>query len=219
MAVRDVWWLVTLMSTMSLVCQFCPFCCYNSGLLLRHTFEAHSSEPNFKYTCGIDNCVQTFETFLAVTSHWSRNHKGRHRRDPDPQNTVVSSSSLTEDVTPDVNVDSDQSEQHSPPEAVSHEHLSRSAGLFLLTLKERYQLTQTAINFAVGQVKQMVTFVSEDIRAAVLSTLQQHYATTGVNIPDIESCFEDIDPFCGLTTEYLQTKFFSGELQFGCELL
>ena len=207
-----IWWLVlVVMTTATFVCQFCPFCCCNSRLLLRHTFGAHSSEPNFVYTCGIGNCSQTLSTFSAATSHWSRRHKGR---DFGAQSVAISSSSITEDVTPDVDSDDQSAEQHDPPEALDfagHEQLQlsrRSAGLFLLTLKERHQLTQSAVNFAVGQVQQMVAFISEDIRIAVESTLQQHYATTGVNAPDIDCCFETIDPFCGLTTEYLQTRFF-----------
>lgn len=42
----------------------------------------------------------------------------------------------------------------------------RSAALYLLTLKERYRLTQTALNFAVSQVGFMTDYISQDIRSA-----------------------------------------------------
>lgn len=192
---------------MAFVCQFCTFRCSNWRTVLRHTFEAHFG-PNVRFTCGIDNCPQTFATFSAATSHWARKHKGR---DFGIQSTTPEVSTCGEN--PQVLLGSDHDED--PPDVldtgpgVQSEHLSRkSAGLFLLTLKERYQLTQTAMNFAVGQVKEMVAFLSEDLRSAVEATVQQHCAAAGVVPPDLGSCFEDVDPFCGLETEYMQTKFY-----------
>ena len=43
---------------------------------MRHSFEAHSSSPNFSFTCGIEGCSHSFTTFSAVTSHLNRKHKG-----------------------------------------------------------------------------------------------------------------------------------------------
>ena len=39
---------------------------------MKHLFESHSSAPIFKYTCGLSGCVQTFKTYSAYASHWSR---------------------------------------------------------------------------------------------------------------------------------------------------
>jgi len=50
--------------------------------------------------------------------------------------------------------------------------------------------------------------IKKDLKTSVESRLQQHYIETGVDPPDLSDCFEDIDPFSGLETEYLQTKFY-----------
>ena len=39
-------------------------------------FEAHSSQPGFSFTCGVEGCSPTFETYSAVQSHLSRKHRG-----------------------------------------------------------------------------------------------------------------------------------------------
>lgn len=195
---------------MAFVCQFCSFCCSSWRVVLRHTFEAHSG-PNLKYTCGIDNCPQTFTTLSAATSHWARKHKGRDFGIQGTETCANSNNSTGEDA---IIPDNDEQQQADLPGTLGMEdqceleRSRRSAGLFLLTLKERYQLTQTALNFAVGQVKQMVEFLSDDIRLAVEATVEQHCASAGVDAPDLESCFQDIDPFYGLETEYMQTKFY-----------
>lgn len=81
--------------------------------------------------------------------------------------------------------------------SVSHvDNLRRSAALFLLTLKEKYKLTQTALNFAVGQVQYMVNFALED--CLQLASTQELPGGLSFNI----------DPFEDLKTEYMQTKFF-----------
>ena len=45
--------------------------------------------------------------------------------------------------------------------------LQRSAALFLLSAKERFHLTQSALNFVTQQVQQMVSFAVDDIEEAV----------------------------------------------------
>ena len=41
---------------------------------------------------------------------------------------------------------------------VLQDNLHKSAALFLLTLKERYQLTQAAMDFSIGQVQNMLQY-------------------------------------------------------------
>ena len=41
---------------------------------MKHTFQCHSSAPNFRHSCGISGCIQTFKTFSAICSHIQRRH-------------------------------------------------------------------------------------------------------------------------------------------------
>ena len=41
---------------------------------MRHTFEAHFTEPFFLLICGIDGCTSSFTTLSGISSHLSRKH-------------------------------------------------------------------------------------------------------------------------------------------------
>lgn len=56
----------------------------------------------------------------------------------------------------------DQVNEDCCPHLTAQQSLKRSAALFLLTLKERYQLTQSALDFTVSQVKEMMFYDHED---------------------------------------------------------
>ena len=43
---------------------------------MRHSFEAHSSSPNFIFTCRVNGCPQMFSKLSGMMSHLSRKHKG-----------------------------------------------------------------------------------------------------------------------------------------------
>ena len=63
---------------------------------------------------------------------------------------------------------------------------------FLLMLKERHCMSQTAISFAIESVKKFI-YTCDHLKASA--------SAAGVNINA-----EDIDLFYGLETEYFQTK-------------
>ena len=89
--------------------------------------------------------------------------------------------------------------------------LQRTAALFLLILKEKHRLTQSAVDFAVGSVKQMMTLAYEGSKQSVKEALQSSQDTSDIShAADLDSCFQlaFVDPFSGLETEYLQTKYY-----------
>lgn len=84
----------------------------------------------------------------------------------------------------------------------AQQNLQRSAALFLLTLKERYQLTQSALDFTVSQVKEMLYYDHQDKVAAINTALRNQ---SGAELSD---CLEYKNPFATLQTEHLQTKYY-----------
>lgn len=174
---------------------------------MRHTFEAHSSVPNFRFTCGVEGCCQTFTTYSAIKSHLNRKHKGTDL--DEPQTPIETEGGQPDGAGFSGFDDASSMCQESAAEPMPHDsNLQRSAALFLLSLKEEHQNTQRAIDFAVGQVQQMVSYAVEDTMASVLSVLQEHSAVTGSELPDISGCSTVCDPFATLHTEYLQTKYY-----------
>ena len=97
------------------------------------------------------------------------------------------------------NQDGDNSGGYPTATDTSNRHLlaQKSTALLLLTLKERHRLTQTAVNFSVGQMKQTMMHVLDDVKESVKRKL-------GSDVEDIDKCF-DVDIFQGLNTEYFQT--------------
>ena len=191
---------------------FCQFCCFSSlewKTLLRHTFEAHSNVPGFNFMCGIDGCSQTFQTYSGITSHLRRKHRGR---DLNEQPVALSQLDDTNtDQTPaDICMidDSDDTATPGQQREAPDNTLERSAALFLLCLKERFQISQTAIDFAVSQVQHMVTFAIEDIQHAVECYLQSLSTESPPDIAAIIECFTVPDPFTNLQNEYMQTKYY-----------
>ena len=178
---------------------------------MRHTFESHSSEPNFSFTCGIDGCRQTFNKYSSIKSHISRKHRGLERvgilSGTDENTSIVTSSTNFDDDLDstgdgvDVSVDRARTTD-------TQSRLTRSAALFLITLKEKYALTQSATDFAVGQVKELMMYMLEDLKSSVDSALQEFSLETGSEVPDLAHCYENINPFLHLETEHMQKKFY-----------
>ena len=177
---------------------------------MRHSFEAHSSSPNFTYTCGINGCPQTFTSFSAIKSHLGRKHRGV---DLEAACTVSSGGRQNEsDAVPEsMDFTELQLEENSPDQSLrSVDRLEKSAALFLLSLKERYEITQSALDFAVLQVRQMVAYAVEDVKESVEASLFSHLQASGIqlDLPEISECFCAPDPFCNLQSEYMQTKYY-----------
>lgn len=78
----------------------------------------------------------------------------------------------------------------------------RTAALFLLTVQEKYRLSQKAIDFAVGSISTIVDSVCNSIKNSIKSTLE---------VETVNSCFDYEDPFSSLLTDYHQSKFYREE--------
>ena len=58
----------------------------------------------------------------------------------------------------------------------------RTAAMFLLTLKEKYHLTQLSVNFTVDQVADMFPFIAADIRSYVTCYEKRDHLGFFINI-------------------------------------
>ena len=184
------------------MCFCCSYCSFRSNkwrIFIRHTFECHSSLPNFSIECPVTFCRQIFKNFSTFNSHFTRKHSGYV-----VDNNLADSSSIVhvdinnDDVYECGNQEIDM-ELEASTGVASKDMAQRSAALFLLTMKEKFCLTQVALDFAVGQVRQMVGYLMEDIKSKLTEELK---ADTNFE------CFEWKDPFMDLDTEYLQHKFY-----------
>ena len=205
-------------------CSRCSFRCSTEFALVKHIFEAHFADPNFTYICPIQGCPHVFKlgsTYSSFLSHANRKHsdwRDHLSRSPVQVSETETTAALnvgpltTNPVSRDIGngsfsgnlLDDESMDCYSSP--VSGPSLvSRSAAQFLLTLKERYRITQTAVDFAVGSVNQIVSHVYQELEECVRKELQENEIAIPTTLGD---CFTPINPFCGLESEYQQVKYY-----------
>lgn len=91
----------------------------------------------------------------------------------------------------------------------SKEDVERAVAQFLLIFKEKYRLTQAALDFAVASLTDIVNFTSRNIEKSVwaqLVEIDQHVDSL------LSTCFAIPDSFVNLRTEYQQNKYFRDNL-------
>ena len=60
--------------------HLCPLCQTTRSTLpqwFSHLRSAHSSDPSFRVTCGVDGCKKTYIKFSALNTHVYRHHRDR----------------------------------------------------------------------------------------------------------------------------------------------
>lgn len=190
-------------------------------------FLSHSYEPNFNFKCGIANCLHSFKfgsSYSSWKSHVTRKHPTWKEEvqncTNEPTETSINVpviSSTTEEETSDNSlhlsspfiIDDHTALQEEPIRDMEENGImedtnaSRTAALFLLTFKEKYNLPQSSINFAVGAINGLINSVCTSLQ----SSLQVVKPPSDI----VVSQFKYDDPFASLTTEYQQNKFYREE--------
>ena len=202
---------------MVLCCTFCSYRCSTRLQLLAHSFATHSVEPTFHLVCGIQGCLHSFKcgsTYSSFKSHACRKHPNwkEHVNVADtlppmplrPVENEAQDLTETSDVSEAVAVCATPSsaapaEQTISTSASTSSIAQRTAAMFLLTFQERFRVSQTAINFAVGSINTIVDGVCEVI---------QHSLEAANSSIDTSAFDEREDPFSLLKTEYKQCKFY-----------
>ncbi len=146
------------------------------------------------YRCGISGCTQTLKTFSAILSHIGRKHRNCDFTDLEPVDTAPQQEPLVSE--PDTDELGTSSSALAQCNAVSS--AQRSTALLILNMKERHRLTQSAVSFTIGQIKQILAHTLDDVKASIKHRICE---------VDIDDCF-NVNPFEGLNTEYFQTKFY-----------
>ena len=201
------------------LCDYCSFRCGLKSQLVRHLFEAHSSEADFNYTCSIGGCAHFFQSaskYSSFLSHVNRKHPnwqsllnsvepphtaGMMDVDQDDNSTLIHGNSVAGNDDHDLSLDSETSMLSPTFTAVTN-----VAAKFLLILKEQHHLSQSAIDFTVVSVNELVGLICKKLKCSVEEVFQENEIPT---MGDIDKCFESFtSPLDGLATEYQQNKFY-----------
>lgn len=210
----------------------CIYCCYQSTnkiYYIKHLFQAHNSETDFRYACEVSSCSRTFvsgDSFDAFRSHCTRYHHNWQEQfvvNDEAENVFsimdtveVNTDNTTRQAIMPVAVDhgeitgGDHSGNGYTIEGIKdvndHDDIVVNAACFILNLKEKYKLSQVTLDFVTHSVEELLRVSTDDIKQHVLKTLYQQ----GIEItpPLFDKCFSSVNPFLCLKTEYQQTKFY-----------
>lgn len=178
---------------------------------LKHIQLFHSHQPGFSITCGLNGCLRSFSSFQSFRNHVYSYHGGESSLDQ--QQTADGKSDGTGDIGGDDGDDDgdgddgitfDSEVRETPPS-------QRNAAMFLMGLKEKYMITQVALQ---GVIEGVTNLVQSHLDA-LHSQVQQQLLQSGVSqaaIDGIQPLFSECGtyahPFQGLETQYQQLKFY-----------
>ena len=89
------------------------------------------------------------------------------------------------------------------PQVNEEEDIVLASARFLITLKEKYRLTQASLDFVLDSVDDIIKLTCQSIGNSVQKLLND----AGSDV-SLSSCFPITNPFLNLRTEYQQTKFY-----------
>lgn len=170
-----------------------------------------------RHVCGIYSYTRTFCKYSTIKSHVARKHcdvdldiveVGRSTSLSLESNVADNIEDLTQESI-ESQVDSMEVCAESADCIVSSNQMQKTAALYLLTLKERYKITQASVDFVVSQTKHTVDNVVTDLCSAVKREIKKLSCLNDEDVSGILSVFTDVrEPFLGLETHYLQCKFY-----------
>ena len=142
-------------------CSMCTFATPNSNHLQKHIYTVHRDDPNFHVYCSF--CNRSFKKLSAYRKHLFRGCKAQHTiestyvqddEDSEPENFVQ----------PTLNVDESCTSQRSEE---THLQLDKKwlEARYILGLKEKYSITQTAIDHVVLSTASLLSSVLDSITA------------------------------------------------------
>lgn len=166
-------------------------------------FAVHTVERTFRFVCDVNGCQHTFKSgssFSSFKTHASRKH-------PNWQELVNTDAAATIPSAPMPVLSLDSAEHPQVNENIVEDNLDplpgadmpmicvpevicsslhfrplaqNTAALFLLTFQEKYELSQSAINFALGSTHTIIDSVCESAAHSVSNLLE-----TGASSSDI----------------------------------
>lgn len=206
-------------------CFYCLFCSSSTLDVLKHSFESHSNQVNFRVVCSINGCQHTFcsgSSFSSYKTHASRKHPqwqenmnsckiiyGGPALEPNLSSTAASGDMLSNQSIDGRMSDMSHRDESRPRDdrsVVKHHSTDKAVAQVLLTLQERYKTPQVAVDFVVKSMNDIVSQVSISLQESVIQGLEATESYSAYS--NIEHCFNLRSPLASLQTEHQRTKYY-----------
>ncbi len=198
-----------------LICPLCPVertAQLNLDLknYLKHIKLFHSHQPSFSITCGLGGCLRTFSNFQVFRNHISTYHSS----DPMLLNEESTLGLNDDNVNAeDENVGDDTNGGETSFEDLGSGScdLQKSTAMVLMGLKEKYKLTQVALQGVIASTTSLVQCRLSELHSLVRDMLLSNGISPDV-VSHLEPLFTDngaiSNPFKGLETKCQQMNFY-----------
>lgn len=199
-----------------LICPLCPperTVNLNMNLtdFLKHVQLFHSHQPGFSITCGLDGCLRSFSSFRSFRNHVYSYHGGDsslelQQDDNDP--TRAGGDDGEDEDGADGDGDTGATCEMS---GTCIQPSQRNAAMFLMGLKEKHMITQTALQGVIEGVTNLMQSQLDTLHSQVHQQLLQSGVSQAV-VDGLQPFFSGDGifgrPFQGLETQYQQLKFY-----------
>ena len=215
-------------------CPRCSFCCPSKYQLLKHLFEAHSTDKDFKILCLGNDCLRSFVTFTSLLGHTNCKHPiWKEQLEIAPKDNFFSDSWSSgclgtgsgESSNHDIAVNSSPL----PSDDQCDNHQTVNGNVDLINVQNQTDLDvhndsdENLIDEDYGHDKRVQL---QTVAAKFLLTLKEQYrmsqaaldftlnvvkditALHSSVIKDHQSLSEALNPFEGVETEHMQNKFY-----------
>lgn len=173
-------------------------------------------QQQFNISCCIEGCSssESFVTFAAIKSHIYRKHIGiRKRHNVDQDDATVDVDTCTDFAT---GIDDDTEADMNRLLGTDLQQQKRESALFIMKMKEVRRLSQVSVDAVILGSKALFDSTVTRLQAGVRQKLSQ----IGVDAQVADEVFHELkDPFTGLETEYLQSKYITKEFNIVVSIL
>ena len=189
----------------------CPYCAdeYSAPSetrLLTHIRLAHANDPNFSIQCSSSGCARTFTNFRTY-----QNHRLTHRNPVQDVHLLLTDG---DDEPGSSNIDSCPPEMP-PTISPATTDMQSFAAKWILQTRETRSLTRTAMQGVIGDVNDLVSFVTQTLETQTHAVLSTH-GIVPASITGLDAVFSGpaTKPFEGLNSFHEQLQYCRNNFNF-----
>lgn len=183
---------------------------------MSHLRSVHGQDEDFFIVCGINECSASYKKCSSFASHVYRQHREALTDGTKQIREGEVGSLSSDDPEPIVGVN-EQSDtlRHTVDQLLEIDDVRQKekAALYILNLKDVRGLSESAVQHVVKQTQAIFKHTLGRIQAGV----DEHLSRNGIDVealPPLDDMFDKMDdPFRGLSTTFLQEKFYRENLE------
>lgn len=179
--------------------------------VVRHLGTVHAHESAFYVECCVLGCPRTYTNFHSYKSHLYKRHREVIIDLPsasETNDTLLPSTTEIEPPSPQSNTCTSESDLLVASTSTSRQ---REAALFILKAKHLHKVSQNALNGLQCDISSMLETTVHQLEVGVMDLL--HMSPLREQVRTVFHSPIVTDPFCGLTSKYMQKSFYKAEFQ------